>query len=53
MSHEPGRERHMTYRCDRCARGDVPLHYYREFDHNLCTECAEDLQHEQDKLDDK
>lgn len=50
MSHEPGRERHMTYACEECHRL-VPLEHYTFYNGYLCEDCAHRLIKEMEEGD--
>lgn len=40
MSHEPGRERHMRYMCEKCGLHSFePLTHNRSVDEYWCREC--------------
>lgn len=41
MSHEPDRERHMIYRCERCGNSDE-LFYHKREDEYWCQDCFDD-----------
>lgn len=44
MSHEPGRERHMSYRCEKCGTGgfrDGQLTYHEPLDEYWCESCID------------
>lgn len=42
MSHEPGRERHMTHRCEKCGeRRDGGLVYRDDDDEYWCESCMD------------
>jgi ssDNA-binding Zn-finger/Zn-ribbon topoisomerase 1 len=42
MSHEPGRERHMVYRCEHC-RSPGQLNYRPHIDEYWCDGCIESI----------
>ena len=42
MSHEPGRERHMTYACEHCRTvGSKSLHWIKDEDEYWCESCID------------
>ena len=41
MSHEPGRERHMTYLCEQCRRSSLDLIHRESFDEYWCASCID------------
>lgn len=41
MSHEPGREVHMTYRCEHCGSAFDPLVYNEHHDEYWCESCID------------
>lgn len=41
MSHEPGRERHMTYHCEKCRAVSFDLCYRPKFDAYWCGSCID------------
>jgi hypothetical protein len=43
MSHEPGRERFMTYRCECCGLGGETLKHVEQYDEYWCDGCISNL----------
>lgn len=39
MSHEPGRESHMTHRCEKCQSAFGELSYNEDHDEYWCESC--------------
>ena len=49
MPHEPGRERHMTYRCEKCGKASSDLCYRTKLDEYWCGFCIDNEAFEQDQ----
>lgn len=49
MSHEPGRERHMTYRCEKCGFAVRELYHDRPTDQYVCDDCIDKLTHQREQ----
>lgn len=41
MTHEPGRERHMTHRCEKCREPNFDLCYRPHLDEYWCGSCID------------
>lgn len=39
MSHEPGRERHMTHKCEKCGNAEYKLSLNESIDEYWCESC--------------
>lgn len=51
MTHEPSRERHMTYRCEKCGKPSSDLVYRRSLDEHWCGFCIDNEASDKEQKD--